>query len=694
MPPATPPSPALPRRHLLVTLAAPALASLAPLAGCAHGPGPAHTVSGADEVLAPNAQLHVEGVPPIPMGLVRQVERYTEFRGHGFLDWHPTRREMLVSHRAAGASTAQVFRVRSPLAEPERLTNFTDPVGTALYEPGQGRYLVLERASGGNEVTQLHRLDLDTQAVTLLTDPNQRHDLLGWLNNRPVAGQPAQPDRLLHTSVPIDRTAAGGSREQIAADLWLLDPLQPEGRRKVTSLPGTGWFELVVAPDDRKVALMRYRSATESEVWEIDLASGERRQLLPRPGQPAAFHAPAGFTEDGRGLWVVTDRMGEFRQLARLDLASGEMRLVTGHIPWDVDGGDTSHDGRWLMVRANEDGRGQLHLIDPTSLSERPLPAELPAGSIGAAHFHRRYTELAFSVNGASGPSQIHSLDLATGRLQAWTRPVAPQGLDPAGFAPQQVIRWKGFDGLAISGLLTRPPARHSGRRPVLINIHGGPEGQATFGFLGRWQYLVEELGVAFIQPNVRGSSGFGKRFLSLDNGFLREDSVKDIGSLLDWIATQPDLDPDRVVVMGGSYGGYMSLAVSTHYADRIVGAIDVVGISHFLTFLQNTESYRRDLRRAEYGDERDPAMKAFLERISPLSNAQRIRQPLFVVQGRNDPRVPWTEAEQMVRKARDNGARVWYLRAENEGHGFVRKENADYQFYATLLFLQQTLLR
>ena len=213
-------------------------------------------------------------------------------------------------------------------------------------------------------------------------------------------------------------------------------------------------------------------------------------------------------------------------------------------------------------------------------------------------------------------------------------------------------------------------------------------------GFLGRFNYLIDELGIAVIQPNVRGSSGFGKTFLALDNGRLREDSVKDIGALLDWIATQPNLDASRVLVTGGSYGGYMSLAVSVHYADRIAGGIDVVGISNFVTFLQNTESYRRDLRRVEYGDERDPAMREFLERISPLTQAHRIQKPLFVVQGKNDPRVPFTEAEQIVAKLRENRIPVWYLRAENEGHGFARKENADFQFYATIQFLRDTILK
>jgi dipeptidyl aminopeptidase/acylaminoacyl peptidase len=227
-----------------------------------------------------------------------------------------------------------------------------------------------------------------------------------------------------------------------------------------------------------------------------------------------------------------------------------------------------------------------------------------------------------------------------------------------------------------------------------MIQIHGGPEGQARPGFLGRWNYYIDELGIAIIEPNVRGSTGYGKTFVSLDNGMKREDSVRDIGALFDWIATQPDLDPKRVVVAGGSYGGYMSLAVAATYPERIAGAIDVVGIANFVTFLERTESYRRDLRRVEYGDERDPKMREFLTRISPVNNATKITRPLFVAHGRNDPRVPYTEAEQIVTTVRKNGTPVWYLLAANEGHGFGKKENADYYFYATIRFLQETVLK
>ena len=248
----------------------------------------------------------------------------------------------------------------------------------------------------------------------------------------------------------------------------------------------------------------------------------------------------------------------------------------------------------------------------------------------------------------------------ADGGSQAWTRPHAAPGVDTATFAEQQIVRWKSFDGREITGIAAFPAARFPGKRPVLIDIHGGPEGDARFGFLGRSNYYLEDLGVAVIRPNVRGSEGFGKTFLTLDDGRKREDSVKDIGALLDWIPTRPDLDAKRIMITGGSYGGYMSLAVATTYADRIAGAIDIVGISNFVSFLENTESYRRDLRRVEYGDERDPAQRAKLTEISPLTNVGKLKIPLLVVTGSNDPRVPESEASQIVAAVRQNGGSAW----------------------------------
>lgn len=639
-----------------------------------------------DTPLAPPAAMRVEGVPPVPARLLAPIERYSSVVGHQFVDWHPVRREMLVAHRPPTASTTQLYLLTAPMAPLQRLTDGADPVSNAQWEPRAGRYIVFTRGSGGNEAYQLYRLDPATKAVTQITPDGQRHALSDWVRSRSLA---------LVSSVPLDRTAAGGTRAQITTTLSLIDPegdpANPASRRIVAELPGSGWFGATVSPDERQAAIIRYTSATQSEVWLVDLASGERRRLLPAEGQTLrAAHFVSGWAPDGRALYVVSDRASEFRELMRLDLASGTLARLTGHIPWDLSDGDASRDGSRLAVVANVDGRDELRLLDGASGRELPPPA-LPGGSVTRVSFHPASHELALVVNSAQGPATIHSLD-AQGRVVAWTRPAGADGIDLAELPGQRIVRWTGFDGRTISGVLSLPPARFSGPRPVLMLMHGGPEGQSKLGWNGRLNYLLQQRGIALLEPNVRGSTGYGKTFLDLDNGRLREDSVRDMGSALDWIATQPGLDAKRVVVMGGSYGGYMALAASVRLADRIAGAVSVVGISNFVSFLENTESYRRDLRRAEYGDERDPAMREFLQAISPLNLADRITKPLLVVQGKNDPRVPWTESEQIVRSLQARGTPVWYLLADNEGHGFVRRENADFYFATVVSFLQRTL--
>ena len=665
-------------RRLASVLAS--MSGLALLAACATAPPPT-----ASDTLAPNANLLAQGIPPIPMSLVERVQKYTEFRGHGFVEWHPQRSEMLVTHRKAGDSVAQIYRLDRPLGELEQLTHDAERVARASYEPKEGRYIVFQRSKGGDEADQIYRLDLSSRQTTLLTNPDERHSMSGWLR---------QSGQLIYSSVPLDRTAQGGTRAAPTTTLWSVDPLHPTSRRKLVELQGPGWFPGAVSEDDRTVALIRYRSANESQVWLLDLASGAQRQVLPAPGESLkATHFAREFSKDGKRLLITSDRAGEFRELMSYDLAAASLTRVSSHIPWDVSGGAGSHDGRWLAAQVNHDGREELRMFDAQSFKELAAPA-VPVGSIGGMDFHRVTHQLAYAMNTARGPGQIHVLDPASGRSVQWTRAHTPVGIDTSTYADQRVVRWKSFDGLQISGLYTQPPARFAGKRPVIVSIHGGPEAQAMMGFQGRWNYFVQEQGIAVIEPNVRGSSGYGKTFLALDNGVKREDSVKDIGALLDWIAQQPDLDASRVLVTGGSYGGYMTQAVSVHYSDRIVGGLTNVGISNFVSFLTHTESYRRDLRRAEYGDERDPAMRAFLEKISPLNNAEKIRKPLFVVQGKNDPRVPFTESEQIVAKVRANGLPVWYLRGENEGHGFARQENADFLFYAMVKFVEQTLSR
>ena len=320
------------------------------------------------------------------------------------------------------------------------------------------------------------------------------------------------------------------------------------------------------------------------------------------------------------------------------------------------------------------------------------MPVALPGGTVSGLEFRPNSQELGFSLSSAESSADAYSVVPGSDPLRWTTSEMG--GLALADITEPALIEYASFDGKKIPAYVYRPSrTRFPGPRPVLINIHGGPESQFRPSFLGRLNYLVSELGIVLVFPNVRGSSGYGKTYLKLDNGMKREDAVKDIGALFDWIAAQADLDKSRVGVIGGSYGGFMSLAVQTTYNDRIKAGIDIVGISNFVTFLKNTQGYRRDLRRAEYGDEREPAMRSFLERVSPLARAHMIHTPILVVQGQNDPRVPVTEAEQMVAAVKKNGVPLWYVVGTNEGHGFAKKVNQDYLQAVEVMFLRKYLL-
>jgi len=376
-----------------------------------------------------------------------------------------------------------------------------------------------------------------------------------------------------------------------------------------------------------------------------------------------------------------------------MELGRPEIKfLITGPgAKWDVERFDLSRDGKMLAYVKNEDGASVLHVLSLAGKGQLAVP-KLPPGVITSLGWHPNSHELGFSLTNARGPADCYSLDMTTGKLERWT--TSETAVKTDAFPEAELVRWKSFDGKEISGFLYKPPAKFTGKRPVVVLIHGGPEGQTQATFLGRSNYYLNELGIALIYPNVRGSTGYGKTFSLLDNGFKREDTYKDINALFDWIGTRPDLDAERIAVTGGSYGGHMTLAVSTFYGDRIRCSVDIVGMSNLVTFLEHTEAYRRDLRRVEYGDERDPKMREFLEKIAPMNNIEKIKKPMFVIAGKNDPRVPVSESQQIADALKKQGTPVWLLIAKDEGHGYRKKGNQDFQFYATVEFLQQYLLK
>jgi dipeptidyl aminopeptidase/acylaminoacyl peptidase len=623
-------------------------------------------------LVIPNENLITENIADIPKDLAGQVKKYSESRGASLAEIHPVKNEIIVSTRFG--STSQLHRVSQPMGARTQITFFDEPVSGATYEPVKGDYLIYSKDLGGNEFGQLFKLDLKTLQSTLLTDGGRSQNG-GIIWRKDGKG-------FYYSSTKRN----GGDR-----DIYYMDPNNPNSDKLILQVKGGGWGIQDISPDHTKLLVGEYISANESHIWLLDIASGKLTEITDRKAN-GIIQAGAHFSNKNNEIWFVTDKDNEFERLATMNLDTKKVTYHTSKIPWNIEDYDLSEDKKSIVFITNEAGLNKMYLMNANDKSYKAV-ANLPIGLIGGASFTKDNKSIFFTQSTAQSASDIYKLTIKTGNIQRWTESELGE-MQKLDMSIPKFIEWKSFDNLKISGFYYPAAAKFTGKRPVLILIHGGPEAQSLASFLGSNNYYTNEMGVALIAPNVRGSSGFGKTFLAQDNGYLRENSVKDIGALLDWIAQQPDLDKDRVMIMGGSYGGYMTLATAFHYADRIRCSVDVVGISNFNTFLKNTEEYRRDLRRVEYGDERDEKMYAFLDKISPLNNTDKIKKPMFIIQGTNDPRVPVTEATQMRDKLKAQGNTVWYLEAKDEGHGFKKKSNVDYQRLAVIRFMQEYLVK
>lgn len=475
--------------------------------------------------IVPNENLVVEGTPKIPATLADTVGCYSDFRAASFESWDPDRREMLIETRFG--DTAQVHQVKVPGAARTQLTFFPDRVAEAIYPPVKSNSFLFMKDVGGGEFFQLYRYDLATGDVTLLTDGKSRNVDPRW-------------------SYQGDRFAFGSTRRDgNDVDIWVVNANDPSSSRMVAQLEGGGWSVADWSPDGKQLLVTNYVSAAESYVWLMDVASGKKELLTPKSGTETVAYSNARFAKDGKSAYVTSDQDSEFQRLIKMDLASRKVTVLTSALDWDVDEFDLSQDGHWIAFEANEDGISILHVLDTTTNKEAPVP-KLPVGVMYGIQWRNNSRELGFSLSTASQPYDAYSVDMTSGKVERWTFSETG-GLNTSGFAEPQLIHWKSWDQRSISAFLYKPGTRFSGKRPVIIDIHGGPEGQVRPDFLGRDNYYLNELGIAMIYPNVRGSTGYGKSFQKLDNGFLREGSYKDINSLLDWIQTQPDLDANKV---------------------------------------------------------------------------------------------------------------------------------------------------
>jgi dipeptidyl aminopeptidase/acylaminoacyl peptidase len=624
--------------------------------------------------------IRAEGLPVVPAAVRQALNQYQNIRAAIFQGWDTRGRKMYITTRFA--DLPQVHLVAAPGGARTQLTFLPERVGNVAPRPRHDQFLYA-MDEGGAENHQLFLQDQAGGEPRRITDGKSRNmaplwspsgDLLAW---------------------------SGNARNGRDMDLYVAAPSDPHFVRLLKEVSGE-WAVADWSPDETKVAAVEYISINESYIHIIEIASGKTETITPRrlgtESEPVSSSDPR-WSKDGETLYYLTDKGSEFRRLVRRHVASGQDETLTDKLAWDVDEFDLSDDGAMIAWVLNEGGSSQIWFTRFGTFPPQETSAifGLPRGVVTGLKFRPGSHEIAFTLSAAHSSADAYSYDLDKASPRSsfvrWTQSETG-GLDIRTFPEPTLIEYSSFDGRKVPAFVYRPAShKFPGPRPVLIDIHGGPEGQFRPAFLGRLNYWINEMGIVVIFPNVRGSSGYGKTYLKLDNGMQREDSVKDIGALLDWIAGQPDLDKSRVGVTGGSYGGFMSLAVQTTYNDRIKAGIDIVGISNFVTFLKNTQGYRRDLRRAEYGDERDPAMRSFLERVSPLSRAHMIHTPILVVQGQNDPRVPISEADQMVAALKKNGVPLWYLIGTNEGHGFAKKVNQDYLQAVEVMFLRRYLL-
>jgi dipeptidyl aminopeptidase/acylaminoacyl peptidase len=616
--------------------------------------------------------LVAEGIPSLSTQLVADVKNYTESRGAFLAEWHPLKKEMIISTRFG--NTNQLHYVKMAGGDRKQITFYDEPIGSATFEPVKGDYFLFLKDVGGNEFAQIYRFDMATKKVTLITDGKRsQNGGIEWNEKG-------------------DWIAYGSTkRNGQDRDIYIMNPLDPASDKKVAENSGGGWSVVDWSADDSKLLLQEGISINESRLYLLDLKTGVKTRLLPEKDERTSYGGIV-FSRDGKGIYLTTSKDSEFTRLAYLDLGTKKITPLTSPIEWDVDDAKLSPDGKQLAFATNENGLSKLYILATATNKYIPVTA-LPTGVIGGLNWSSDSKSIGFTFGTFNSSSDVYEYNTVSRQLVRWTESEAG-GMDVSTLQAPELISWKSFDGKLISGYLYKASSKFSGKRPVIINIHGGPEGQSRPTFIGRSNYFLNELGVSIIYPNVRGSSGYGKTFLDLDNGMKREESVKDIGTLIDWIGSQSTLDKDRIMVTGGSYGGYMTLAVAYLYNDKIRCSLDVVGISNFNTFMKNTEAYRRDLRRVEYGDERDPKMAEYFEAIAPLNHTDKIAKPIFIIQGGNDPRVPYTESIQMKEKIKANGGSVWFLMAKDEGHGFRKKNNVDFQFYSTIEFVKQYLLK
>jgi dipeptidyl aminopeptidase/acylaminoacyl peptidase len=633
-------------------------------------------VAGAqDRVIPVPEKIKAEGLPPIPQSIATDLGKYANFREAQLVAWSSAKRQILI--QTAFGSAPQLHLVDGPGRARTQLTFFADGISRrdawAAFDPTDGNTFVLRKdTGGGSETNQIFRYDVATGETTLLTDGTSRYGFPAWSRQGKW--------------IAYDSTERNGRDH----DLYVMQPADPKTTRRVTETKGV-WQVLDWSPDGAALLALERIGDAETYLWRVDVKTGACKELTAR-GQGTAEWKHARFSADGRSVFAISDKGSDKARLWRGDVGSGAWAALTKETD-AIDSFDVSSDGQMIALVFDRGNTTELQVLDLGTMKPRPLPA-IPVGMISGVQWRPSSREVGFTLANVKTYGDVFSVDAALGTLVRWTTSEVG-GFNPETLPAPEVIEWRSFDGAAISGILYRPPAKFSGPRPVMINIHGGPIDRSVPRFQGRSNYFLNELGIAIVMPNVRGSDGFGRKFEQMDNGLAREGAVKDIGALLDWIAARPEFDKDRVMLTGASYGGYLSLEAAIVYSDRIRCTYEAVGMTNLVAFLEETDPSRQAERRPEYGDERDPQTRAFLTSISPMTRASELKKPVGIIHASKDMRIPVGQANEFAKAVRASGTPVWYIEYTDVGHDNFPGTRAynDFNLYCWVLFVKTYLL-
>ncbi len=569
-----------------------------------------------------------------------------------------------VAYLSNRTGTSQIFLVATDGAEPEQITDFGDHISFVRFSPTQN-VLLFGKAEGGNEQTQLYLLDLGDRSIVNVTNaPNTRHDVGSWSSDG---------KRICFAS---------NERNGADFDVYVMDVVSLEKRRVFDQ--GEWCAAEGFSPLGTYVVVRQKHSNTDTDLYLCNLQTGSIEHITPHSGNVVFCNVL--WLPDESAFLLIQDHDREFKGLARYTLASKSFEYVLTP-DWDIESAVISKDGTTVSVVVNENGYEHAAVYDTRAFTV--LPYHVPQGNTYRVRFSEDGSRLVFSLGGSRRTSDIWILNLETREPHQLTH--SYQGVPPEAMVEPELIQYKSFDGLSISAFMYMPKNKHSSSRtPVVINIHGGPEAQYQPSYQPVMQYLVYS-GYAVIAPNIRGSAGYGKTFLSLDDVEKRPDSIKDVVALREYIISRPDVNQAKIALYGASYGGYMVLACLAFYPKLWAAAVDIVGIANFVTFLENTAPYRRALREAEYGSlEKD---RDLLQRISPIHAIEHIEAPLCIIHGANDPRVPLSEAEQVVARLKELGRHVELLVYPDEGHGISKLCNKLDAYPKIIDFLNKALL-